>query len=107
LKYASPRSVTSMSSTPPPASHPSNEQPDGEMDTGADSSSQVTWDDIPTDILSASTDEILTRIRLIENDLKVRSCLFSVFASNKISGYAVRNVTFTTRAISHEGENPG
>jgi hypothetical protein len=77
------------------------------MDTGADGSSQVTWDDIPTDILSASTDEILTRIRLIENDLKVWSCLFSVFPSNNILGHAVGNVAITTRAISHEGENPG
>ena len=95
------------STTPPPASHPLNDQPDGEMDTGADSSSQATWDDIPTDILSASTDEILTRIRLIENDLKVRSCFISVFTSNNIAGHAVGNIAITTRAISHEGENPG
>jgi hypothetical protein len=95
------------STTPPPAIDLSNEQPEGEMDTGADSSTQVTWDDIPTDILSASTDEILTRIRLIENDLKVWSCLFSVFTSDRIPGHAVGNVTITTRAISHERENSG
>jgi 26S proteasome regulatory subunit T5 len=67
----------SESSTPLPASHPSNDRKDGEMDTVLDVANQTTsWDDIPADILAASTDEILTRIRLIENDIKVHS-LFS------------------------------
>lgn len=42
------------------------------MDTTPDQPPEETWDDIPEDILSLSTDEILTRIRLIENDIKVR-----------------------------------
>ena len=42
------------------------------MDTTPDQPPEETWDDIPADILSLSTDEILTRIRLIENDIKVR-----------------------------------
>lgn len=42
------------------------------MDITPDHPPEETWDDIPADILSLSTDEILTRIRLIENDIKVR-----------------------------------
>lgn len=42
------------------------------MDTTPDHPPEETWDDIPADILSLSTDEILTRIRLIENDIKAR-----------------------------------
>lgn len=42
------------------------------MDTTSDHPPEETWDDIPADILSLSTDEVLTRIRLIENDIKVR-----------------------------------
>lgn len=41
------------------------------MDTSPDHPPEDTWDDIPADILSLSTDEISTRIRLIENDIKV------------------------------------
>jgi hypothetical protein len=66
------------------------------MDTGADSSSQVMWDDIPTDILSARNYEMLTQTRLIKNDLEVWSCLFSAFTSNKFLGYAIRNVVIAT-----------
>jgi 26S proteasome regulatory subunit T5 len=40
------------------------------MDT--DPPVEETWADIPEDIMALSTDEILTRIRLIENDIKVR-----------------------------------
>lgn len=42
------------------------------MDTTPDRPPEETWDDIPADILSLNTDEILTRIRLIDNDIKVR-----------------------------------
>ena len=55
------------SSTPPPAV-----QNGAAMDTTPDQPQEETWDDIPTDIISLGTDEILTRIRLIENDIKVR-----------------------------------
>lgn len=42
------------------------------MDTTPDQPAEETWSDIPEEIMSLSSDEILTRIRLIENDLKVR-----------------------------------
>ena len=32
---------------------------------------EETWSDLPEEILTLSTDEILTRTRLIENDIKV------------------------------------
>ncbi|KAK2459686.1 hypothetical protein APHAL10511_008331 [Amanita phalloides] len=79
-----------MASTQPPNDPPSNNNnsaqkqpeepsqegtnaPDGtaEMDTTPDVQPEETWDDIPEEIQSLSTDEILTRIRLIENDIKV------------------------------------
>lgn len=41
------------------------------MDTTPDVPQEETWEDIPEDIMTLSTDEILTRIRLIENDMKV------------------------------------
>lgn len=44
------------------------------MDTTPDQVPEENWDDIPADIMSLGTDEILTRIRLIENDIKV--CFF-------------------------------
>ncbi|KAF9267337.1 26S proteasome subunit P45 [Marasmius fiardii PR-910] len=55
------------SSTSPPK-EPS--QQDAAMDTAPDQIEE-TWDDIPEDIMSLSTDDILTRIRLIDNDIKV------------------------------------
>ncbi len=45
---------------------------DASMDTTEDK--PETWDDIPEEIMALSTDEILTRIRLIDNDIKVRIC---------------------------------
>jgi 26S proteasome regulatory subunit T5 len=67
---------------PPPEIPPQDKQPesattapqpaqDAAMDTTPDHPPEETWDDIPADILSLGTDEILTRIRLIENDIKV------------------------------------
>ncbi|KAI0917188.1 26S proteasome regulatory subunit 6A-A [Taiwanofungus camphoratus] len=43
------------------------------MDTTPDQPAEETWADIPEEIMTLSTDEILTRIRLIDNDLKVIS----------------------------------
>lgn len=73
----------------PPAEHPNNNDqrsnpnktdtplPDtqieaAEMDTTPDQPAEETWDDIPEDIMELETEDILTRIRLIENDIKVR-----------------------------------
>ncbi|KAG6331123.1 hypothetical protein ID866_7967 [Astraeus odoratus] len=41
------------------------------MDTTPDRPPEENWDDIPSEIMALGTDEILTRIRLIENDIKV------------------------------------
>ena len=46
------------------------------MDTTPDQPPEETWDDIPEEIKALTTEEILTRIRLIDNDIKVRDwCL--------------------------------
>ena len=75
-----------MSSAPPPdapnngnnkpdtaasSSTPANAGQDAAMDTTPDKPAEETWDDIPEEIMNLSTDEIFTRIRLIDNDLKV------------------------------------
>jgi 26S proteasome regulatory subunit T5 len=43
-----------------------------EMDTTPDQPAEETWDDIPEEIMELDTEDILTRIRLIDNDIKVR-----------------------------------
>lgn len=78
--------ILNMSSLPPSNNPPPNPEKkpedtatpaspaaaDGaEMDTTPDAPVEETWADIPEDIMALSTDEILTRIRLIENDIKV------------------------------------
>ncbi|KAI9464936.1 26S proteasome subunit P45 [Lactarius psammicola] len=70
----------------PPEEHPNNNdqrnKPDtalsettqleaAEMDTTPDQPVEETWDDIPEEIMELETEDILTRIRLIENDIKV------------------------------------
>lgn len=42
------------------------------MDTTPDQPPEETWDDIPEEIMELDTDDVLTRIRLIDNDIKVR-----------------------------------
>jgi 26S proteasome regulatory subunit T5 len=75
-----------MSSAPPPSNPPPNPEKKGDhvdtdasavvdagtMDITDDAPPVETWDDISEDILALSTDEILTRARLIDNDIKVR-----------------------------------
>ncbi|KAI0276490.1 26S proteasome subunit P45 [Russula aff. rugulosa BPL654] len=41
------------------------------MDTTPDQPAEETWDDIPEEIMELDTEDILTRIRLIDNDIKV------------------------------------
>jgi 26S proteasome regulatory subunit T5 len=75
-----------MSSAPPPGEPPTNPEKRPEeqqsdvpgafqdgaaMDTTPDQPPEETWADIPEEVMTLSTDEILTRIRLIENDIKV------------------------------------
>jgi 26S proteasome regulatory subunit T5 len=75
-------------SSAPPSDNPPNPQPekqddqqdtqpsilqtqDAEMDTTPDIPPEESWQDIPEDVMALSTDDILTRIRMIENDIKV------------------------------------
>jgi 26S proteasome regulatory subunit T5 len=80
-------------STVPPGEHPNNNeetsnqnkevtesseamQPESaEMDTTPDQPVEETWDDIPEEIMELETEDVLMRIRLIENDIKVRTGL--------------------------------
>lgn len=41
------------------------------MDTTPDAPVEETWEDIPEDVKNSSAEEIMTRIRLIDNDIKV------------------------------------
>jgi len=87
LTYSQPSAA--MSSAPPPSNPPSNNEKQPEtpassgaantdgpaaMDVTPDVPPEETWDDIPEDIISLSTDEIKTRTRLIDNDVKVCFC---------------------------------
>lgn len=51
------------------------EQQDGDasMDTTPDQPPEETWEDIPEDVRNAGVDEISTRARLIDNDIRVRT----------------------------------
>lgn len=117
---------THMSSAPPPGNPPTNpeKKPDGPasdappstegtptaMDVTPDAPPpEETWDDIPEDIRALSTDEILTRTRLIDNDIKASlfTLLWSIQAHHCIIGYEVRNTTVTTRTKCYEGEDSG
>jgi len=85
-----------MSSAPPPSNPPPNpeKKPDpvssdasvpvetGAMDVTDDTPPEETWDDISEDILALSTDEILTRARLIDNDIKVTFSVFFFLSQN-------------------------
>ena len=75
---------TESSVPPPPADLPadsnkkdsftptSSSSPEGAaMDLTHDVPEEETWDDLPEEILTLSTDEILTRSQLIDNDIKV------------------------------------
>ena len=69
------------------------------MDTTPDQPAEETWADIPEEIMALSTDEILTRIRLIDNDLKVRfsSCSMSTRSLRSLrSGDALGDIATAT-----------
>lgn len=63
------------------------------MDVTPDAPPEETWDDIPEDILNLSPEEINTRTRLIDNDIKVRltRALRRCSLTAVCSGYEVRN----------------
>ena len=71
-----------MASAPPPGELPTNNEKNADlggstsndgpaaMDVTPDVPPEETWDDIPEDIMGLSTEEIITRTRLIDNDIK-------------------------------------
>jgi 26S proteasome regulatory subunit T5 len=63
------------SSTPASAASAGN---DAAMDTTPDQPPAETWADIPEDVIALPTDEILTRVRLLDNDIKVRTTYPSI-----------------------------
>jgi 26S proteasome regulatory subunit T5 len=101
-----------MSSLPPPNNPPHNPEKkpedsaapsapapaDGaEMDTTPDVPIEESWADIPEDIMALSTDEILTRIRLIENDIKVCFNLYLLRQLfNPTAGHEIGNTKIAT-----------
>lgn len=78
-----------MSAQEPPSEPPSSSKPDdapasestpllsedqdgdAPMDTSSDQPPEETWEDIPEDVRSAGVEEIITRTRLIDNDIRV------------------------------------
>ena len=68
------------------------------MDTTPDRPPEETWDDIPEDIMALPTADIMTRIRLLDNDLKVccNHCLWYIEWPNECVGidHALGNATF-------------
>jgi hypothetical protein len=95
-----------------PEASPSPAQDGVEMDTTPDQPAEETWDDIPEEIMALTTDEILTRTRLIDNDIKVRRLYLAInfleFNSRILcsgAGYEVGHATITTRAKRNEGED--
>ena len=52
----------------PPEARPAE---DAAMDTAPDQPPEETWDDIPEEIMALTTEDIQTRTRLIDNDIKV------------------------------------
>jgi hypothetical protein len=62
---------------------PTGTQPElAEMDTTPDQPEE-TWDDIPEEIMELDTEDIRTRIRLIENDIRV--CLITFLSVNQFN----------------------
>jgi hypothetical protein len=70
---------------PPAGEKPDEQQPllsqtpqetrnteDASMDTAPDQPPDETWDDIPEEIMALPTEDIQTRTRLIDNDIKVK-----------------------------------
>jgi 26S proteasome regulatory subunit T5 len=58
------------------SANPTSTPPEvAEMDTTPDQPPEETWDDIPEEIMDLDTEDILTRIRLIDNDIKVCLCV--------------------------------
>jgi hypothetical protein len=101
-----PQSPTMSSAPPPPPTNPekqteapaSSDAASGdapaEMDTTPDQPAAPVdpWADIPEEVKALSTDEIITRIRLIENDIKVRKPTASPCGADFAQGHAIGDV---------------
>jgi len=48
-----------------------NDADSNAMDVQPEQPAEETWDDIPSDVMESGTDDIVTRVRLLENDIKV------------------------------------
>lgn len=110
-------STAPPSSDPPPnnekpevtgSSEPTSAEGTAAMDVTPDAPPEETWDDIPEDILALNTDEIITRTRLIDNDIKVGPLPPVIIGDIKTCiGDEVGNPTVATRAKCDEGEDSG
>lgn len=77
------------------SSSTSQEPQEVAMDTTPDQIEE-SWDDIPDDVLNSTPDEIFTRTRLIDNDIKVcYLILLPKVSTNSGAGDAVRDSTIT------------
>src|SRR5882757_5754102 len=83
-----PPTMSSLPPNQPPSNPPTGEKPDEQqpllgqthpetrptedatMDTAPDQPPEETWDDIPEEIMTLTTEDIQTRTRLIDNDIK-------------------------------------
>lgn len=85
-----------------PAEQPT-EQP-ATMDTTPDATEapQETWADIPEEIMACGTDEILSRIRLIENDIKVLYLLATHKFNDFLTSESPKVMRSETLRLQHE-----
>lgn len=117
---------TAMSSAQPPNQPPEQNDNNGEqkpeieasssapaaaengnkMDTAPDQPPEETWEDIPEEIRSLSTEEVATRARLIENDLRVGLLQFKDPSfTDEHAGNPLGNPATATRTNWYEGED--
>lgn len=119
-----------MSSQEPPSGSSNPAKPDGapasestpllndtdatmEDSTTEQQPPEETWEDIPDDVKNAASDEIQTRTRLIDNDIRVRTGrvktpTYRVSArrlTSPVSGNAFRDATIIARTSDDAGED--
>jgi len=95
-KAASSSADASMSAAPPAEAEKMDITPDPPAET---------WSDLPEELLTASADEIISRRRLIENDIRVRLPSFLIGSCLWISGYALGDIAATTRTGNYARED--
>ena len=78
------------------------------MDIAPDQPPEESWDDIPEEIMALTTEDIQTRTRLIDNDIKVPFLCqadLPLVRSLHLPGHEIRNDEVTTRTECHEGKD--